>query len=146
MPIVALGILSAAPITRLLHSNMPEVPSKKYTDIAKAKSLPKRLIILKRVFKNALNSLLTVPVLQLASLMDGPVITGTVFDWPGTGRLVAQSIQNNDFMVMLTIVVLMAAGSVLISLTVGILYTIINPRVQLQQGKELICVESFEQK
>lgn len=132
MPAVALGVFSAASITRLLRSNMLEVLSKEYIDVAKAKGLPKRLIILKHAFKNALSSLLTVLALQLVSLMGGSVITETVFGWPGIGRLAVQSIQNNDFMVVLTIVVLMAAGFVLINLIVDILYAVINPRVQLQ--------------
>lgn len=132
MPAVALGAFSAASITRLLRSNMLEVLSKEYIDVAKAKGLPKRLIIPKHAFRSALSSLLAVLALQLVFLMGGLVITEIVFGWPGIGRLAAQSIQNNDFMVVLAIVVPMAVGFVLINLIVDILYTVINPRVQLQ--------------
>lgn len=132
MPAVTLGVFSAATITRLLRSNMLEVLGKEYIDVARAKGLRQRAVILKHAFKNALSSLLTVLGLQLASLLGGSVITETVFGWPGIGRLAVQSIQNNDFMVVLTIVVLMACGFVFINFAVDILYAVINPRVKLQ--------------
>jgi peptide/nickel transport system permease protein len=63
--------------------------------------------------------------------MGGSVITETVFAWPGIGRLAVQSIRNNDFMVVETIVILMAAGFVVMNLIIDILYAVINPRIKI---------------
>ncbi|MDF2937110.1 MAG: transporter, permease protein [Paenibacillaceae bacterium] len=132
MPAITLGLFSAATIARLLRSNMIEVMSKEYIDVAKAKGLRSFTIIMKHAFKNALSSILTVLGLQITYLLGGSVITETVFAWPGIGRLAVQSITNNDFMVVETIVVLMAVGFVLVNFLVDILYVMINPRIKMK--------------
>lgn len=132
MPAFTLGIFTAATITRLLRSNMLEVMSKEYIDVAKAKGLNGYVVVMKHAFKNAISSVLTVFGLQLASLIGGSVITETVFGWPGIGRLAVQSITNSDFMVVEAIVVLVAVSFTIINLIVDILYCIINPRIKMQ--------------
>lgn len=132
MPAFTLGLFSAATICRLLRSNMIEVMSKEYIDVAKAKGLRSRVVIMKHAFKNAFSSILTILGMQFASLVGGSVITETVFAWPGVGRLVIQSIQNSDFAVVQCIVFLMALVFVVTNLVVDLLYSVINPRVRLQ--------------
>lgn len=132
MPAFTLGLFSAATICRLLRSNMIEVMSKEYIDVAKAKGLRQRAVIWKHAFKNALSSIITMLGMQFASLLGGSVITETVFAWPGIGRLVIQSISNSDFAVVECIVFLMAVVFVVINFVVDILYCVINPRVRLQ--------------
>ncbi|HCJ58789.1 ABC transporter permease [Lutispora sp.] len=132
MPAFTLGVFTAATITRLLRSNMLEIMTKEYIDVAKAKGLGGYMIVMKHAFKNALSSILTVLGLQIASLIGGAVITETVFGWPGIGRLAVQSITNSDFMVVEAIVFIMAISFTLINLVVDILYCIINPRIKMQ--------------
>lgn len=132
MPAFTLGLFSAATICRLLRSNMIEVMSKEYIDVAKAKGLRQRAVIWKHAFKNALSSIITMLGMQFASLLGGSVITETVFAWPGIGRLVIQSISNSDFAVVECVVFLMAVVFVVINFVVDILYCVINPRVRLQ--------------
>lgn len=132
MPTFTLGVFTAATITRMLRSNMIEIMSKEYIDVAKAKGLRSYVVVMKHGFKNALSSVLTVLGLQIAGLLGGSVITETVFAWPGIGRLLVQSINNNDFMVVEVIVILMATAFVCINFVVDVLYCIINPRIRLQ--------------
>lgn len=132
MPAFTLGVFTAATITRMLRSNMIEIMSKEYIDVAKAKGLRSYTVVMKHAFKNALSSVLTVLGLQIAGLLGGSVITETVFAWPGIGRLLVQSINNNDFMVVEVIVILMATAFVCINFVVDVLYCVINPRIKLQ--------------
>jgi peptide/nickel transport system permease protein len=131
MPALTLGFFSTATIIRLLRSNMIEVLGKEYIEVARAKGLKEVRVVWKHAFKNAVSSIMTVLGLQIVSLMGGSVITETVFAWPGIGRLAVQSIRNNDFMVVETIVILMAAGFVVMNLIIDILYVVINPRIKI---------------
>lgn len=132
MPACTLGVFSAATITRMLRSSMIEIMSKEYIDVAKAKGLYGYVVVMKHAFKNALSSVLTIIGLQVSSLLGGSVITETVFAWPGIGRLLVQSINNSDFMVVELIVMLMAVVFVAVNFIVDVLYCVINPRVRLQ--------------
>ena len=132
MPAFTLGVFTAATVTRMLRSNMIEIMSKEYIDVAKAKGLKNFAVVMKHAFKNALSSVLTVVGLQIAGLLGGSVITETVFSWPGIGRLLVQSINNSDFMVVEVIVILMAVTFVVVNFIVDVLYCVINPRIRLQ--------------
>lgn len=132
MPAFTLGVYTAATVTRLLRSNMLEVMSKEYIDVAKAKGLSGYIVVMKHAFKNAFSSILTVLGLQVASLLGGAVIVETVFGWPGIGRLAVQSITNSDFMVVEAIVFIMAICFAIVNFVVDILYCIINPRIKMQ--------------
>lgn len=132
MPAFTLGVFTAATIARLLRSNMLEIMTKEYIDVAKAKGLSGFMVVMKHAFKNAFSSILTVLGLQIASLIGGAVIVETVFGWPGIGRLVVQSITNSDFMVVEAIVFIMAISFTVVNLIVDILYCIINPRIKMQ--------------
>ena len=77
-------------------------------------------------------AILTMIGMQFAALLGGAVIVETVFAWPGVGRLIVQSITNNDFMVVEATVVLLAMTFVFINFVVDILYGVINPRVRMR--------------
>lgn len=132
MPAITLGCFSAASITRILRSSMIEIMGKEYITVAVSKGLPERIVIMKHAFKNAFSSIMTMVGMQFASLLGGSVITETVFSWPGVGRLIVQSITNNDFMVVEATVVLLACAFVVINFIVDVLYCVINPRIRMQ--------------
>ncbi len=132
LPAITLGMFSAASITRILRSNMIEIMGMEYITVAKAKGLTRFSVIMKHAFKNALSSILTMIGMQFAALLGGAVIVETVFAWPGVGRLIVQSITNNDFMVVEATVVLLAMTFVFINFVVDILYGVINPRVRMR--------------
>ena len=132
LPAITLGLFSAASVTRVLRSSMIEVMGKEFITVAIAKGLPGYMVVLKHAFKNAFSSVMTIVGMQFAGLLGGSVITETVFAWPGVGRLIVQSITNNDFMVVEATVLLLASIFVLINFVVDVLYCVINPRVKLQ--------------
>ena len=132
MPAITLGCFSAASITRILRSSMIEIMGKEYITVAVSKGLPERIVIMKHAFKNAFSSIMTMVGMQFASLLGGSVITETVFSWPGVGRLIVQSVTNNDFMVVEATVVLLACAFVVINFIVDVLYCVINPRIRMQ--------------
>lgn len=132
LPAITLGLFSAASVTRVLRSSMIEVMGKEYITVATAKGLSRYKIIMKHAFKNAFSGMMTIVGMQFAGLLGGSVITETVFAWPGVGRLIVQSITNNDFMVVEATVILLASIFVLINFVVDVLYCVINPRVRMQ--------------
>jgi peptide/nickel transport system permease protein len=132
LPAVTLGTFSAASITRVLRSSMIEVLGKEFITVAIAKGLPYKMVIMKHAFKNAFSGMMTIIGMQFAGLLGGSVIIETVFAWPGVGRLIVQSITNNDFMVVEATVILLASIFVLINFIVDVLYCVINPRVKMQ--------------
>ena len=132
MPAVTLSVNTAATITRILRSNMLDVLNKEYIDVAKAKGLSRKIVVIKHAFKNAVSSLITILGMQIATLVGGAVIIETVFGWPGVGRLAVLSILNSDFMIVQTVVFILAVTFVFINFVVDMLYCVINPRVKLQ--------------
>ncbi len=132
LPAITLGLFSAASVTRVLRSSMIEVMGKEYITVATAKGLSRYKVIMKHAFKNAFSGMMTIVGMQFAGLLGGSVITETVFAWPGVGRLIVQSITNNDFMVVEATVILLASIFVLINFVVDVLYCVINPRVRMQ--------------
>jgi len=131
MPAFALGLYSAATTARLLRSSMLEVMNKEYVLVARAKGLSKAKVVLKHALKNAISAVITVLGLHIAGLLGGAIVTETVFAWPGIGRLIVQSINNRDFTVVQTAVMLIALCYVVINLLVDVCYALINPRVKL---------------
>ncbi|MFC0140140.1 ABC transporter permease [Erwinia mallotivora] len=86
LPVVVLGLLSMAGITRLLRAALLEESSKEYVTLARAKGAGRGRILLLHVLPNVRGTLITVLALSYASLLEGSVLTETVFAWPGVGR------------------------------------------------------------
>ena len=131
LPAFTLGVFSAATICRLLRSNLIEVLGKEYIDVAKAKGLPKSKIIGKHALKNAMSSIITILGMQFASLLGGSVIIETVFSVPGSGKLASDAIFGRDYAVVQYVVLLFAVLVLVINLITDILYSFLDPRVNL---------------
>ena len=85
----------AASLTRFTRSEMLEELRHDYVRTARAKGLKERIVVLRHVLKNSMIPTITVIGLQIAGLLDGAVITETVFAWPGIGRLAVQAVFRN---------------------------------------------------
>jgi ABC-type dipeptide/oligopeptide/nickel transport system permease component len=131
MPAFALGWYFAASHMRLTRSSMLEVLSSEYIKLAKLKGLPRRLVIAKHAFKNALIPVLTLAGINLVIMVNVAVVVETVFAWPGIGRLLYEGITFRDFPIVQGIVILGGGMIVLVNLLVDILYAIIDPRIRL---------------
>ena len=130
MPAFALGVSSAGLLARLVRSSMLDVLREDYIRTAYAKGLRERHIVIGHGLRNALIPAITVIGTSLGGLLGGAVVTETVFNIPGMGRLVVQSIARRDFPVIQGAVMTIAGIYVLANLLVDILYVYIDPRLR----------------
>lgn len=130
LPASMLGYFSMAYISRMTRSFMLTELGQEYVVAARAKGLSERTVIWRHALRNALVPLVTVIALSYANLLEGSVLTETVFSWPGLGLYITDSLQNADMNAVLggTIVV----GSVFIGLNLlsDLLYRVLDPRTR----------------
>jgi peptide/nickel transport system permease protein len=131
MPAVTLGTALAAIVTRITRSSVLEVMRQDYVTTARAKGLSEGVVIRRHILRNALITVVTILGLQLGALLNGSVITETVFSYPGIGDLLIQSISVRDY--KLTQVLILFFGTIyfVVNLLVDMLYTLIDPRIKL---------------
>ncbi len=130
LPTVALGFSAAGLLTRLVRSTMLDVLNEDYVRTAYAKGLPERHVVLLHALRNALIPVMTVIGISLAGMLGGAVVVETVFNIPGMGRLLVQSVTRRDFPVVQGAVMTVAAIQVLVMLLVDVLYVYVDPRVR----------------
>jgi peptide/nickel transport system permease protein len=130
MPWLVLAASFAAFYARLLRSNLIETMSEDYIRTARAKGLPEWRVILQHGVRSAITPIVTVLGLDIGILMGGAVLTETVFDIPGVGRLAYDGIQNADLPVIQGTVVFGAFFIVIANLIVDIAYAYLDPRVR----------------
>ncbi|MBA7614976.1 Glutathione transport system permease protein GsiC [subsurface metagenome] len=130
MPVICLSLFSVASLTRLTRSSMLEVVQQDYIRTAWSKGLRERLIITRHTIKNALIPVITVLGLQVAFIFGGAVLIETVFNIPGIGRLMTQSVMQQDFQVIQAGTLIIAMVVVLSNLVVDISYGWLDPRIR----------------
>jgi len=130
LPAVTLGFHDAALLARMTRSMMLEVLREDYVRTARSRGVIEWRVVLDHALRNALIPLLTVMGLILASLIGGALVTETVFNIPGVGRLLIQAVLRRDYPLVQGIVLVIAATYVLINLCVDILYGVLDPRVR----------------
>ncbi len=130
LPWVVLAGTAAAVYSRLLRGSLIEAMGEDYIRTARAKGLPERRVIWRHGVRSAITPVVTVFGLDLGSLLGGAVITETVFDIPGIGRLNYQAIINSDFPIVQGTVLLAAVFIVVANIVVDISYAYLDPRVR----------------
>jgi peptide/nickel transport system permease protein len=131
LPAVTLGVVASTMIMRLTRNGMVEVLSNDYIRTAKAKGLDERIILIRHALRNVLIPVVTVIGLQLAALLGGTVIIEQVFNWPGLGTLALGGITSRDFPLIQGTILFMGVVYVSINILVDILYSVIDPRVEI---------------
>ncbi len=131
LPWITLALLFAAFYTRLTRSQMLETLGDDYIRTARAKGLPERVVIRKHAFRAGLTPLVTAAGLDLAGLLGGAVITESVFNLPGLGRLAIESVTDYDLPVIVGSVMVTASFVIVSTLIVDLLYAAIDPRVRI---------------
>jgi len=131
LPSITLGLGMAATVARVLRSSMLEVLRQDYITLARAKGQIESLVIVKHALRNALLPTVTIMGLQVGSLLSGNMIVETVFAWPGLGRLVVAAIFARDFPLVQGTVMVYALIFIIANLIVDVLYTYLNPRIDL---------------
>ncbi|ATA21812.1 peptide/nickel transport system permease protein [Gibbsiella quercinecans] len=130
LPVVALALLSMAGITRLLRAAMLEECNKEYVTLARAKGACRVRILLRHVFPNVLGTLITVLTLSYASLLEGAVLTETVFAWPGVGRYLTNALFAADTPAILGATLLIGTCFVLLNALADALTYAVDPRTR----------------
>jgi len=130
LPSATLGVGMAALTTRLVRSSMLEVLRQEYITTARAKGLSERTIITKHALKNALIPVATVAGLQFGWLLEGAVFVEVIFNRPGIGKLLVDSISSRDIPVVQGCVLFIAFVFVLTNLLIDISYALFDPRVR----------------
>jgi peptide/nickel transport system permease protein len=130
MPWFVLAAAFAAFYARLLRGNMIEVMSEDYIRTARAKGLSERRVVLKHGLRSAITPVVTAAGLDIGILLGGAILTESVFNIPGVGRLAFDSIQNADLPMIQGTVLLGAFFIIMANLIVDILYAFLDPRVR----------------
>jgi peptide/nickel transport system permease protein len=130
MPWMVLAAAFAAFYARLLRSNLVEVMGEDYIRTARAKGLTERRVVLRHGIRSAITPIVTAAGLDIGILLGGAILTETVFNIPGIGRLAYESIQNSDLPMIQGTVLMGAFFIILANLVVDIGYAAIDPRVR----------------
>lgn len=129
LPVVTIGTVTAAPLTRFMRAGMLGVLHADYVRTAHAKGLENRRIHYRHAFRNAAIPLVTEIGVSFGMLVGGMVVIEQIFAWPGLGWLMIQSILTRSFDVVQAAVLISAAFFVLINLVVDIAYSKLDPRI-----------------
>ncbi|MDB4894759.1 MAG: binding-protein-dependent transport system inner rane component, partial [Firmicutes bacterium] len=130
LPALSLGVIEAGLIARMTRSSMLEVMRHDYIRTARAKGLPERVVIFRHAFRSAAIPIITVIGNTIAVLMGGAIVIETVFNIPGLGRLVIQSVLRRDYPLIQGAVLFIAVTYVLINLVVDVAYVQADPRIR----------------
>lgn len=130
LPSVTLGAAVAAVMARFTRSSVVDVIQEDYVRTARAKGLTNRMVIAKHCLRNALIPVITMMGLQFGFLLGGSIVVEAVFNWPGLGRLLVESVNMRDYPVLQTLVLLFSLEFILINLVVDVLYGLINPTIR----------------
>ncbi|MDQ2952123.1 MAG: ABC transporter permease [Chloroflexota bacterium] len=134
LPAVTLATASLAINLRQVRSSLLDVFGLDYMRTARAKGLREGTVITRHALKNALIPVVTLIGIQVGAVIEGAVITETIFSWPGIGRLVVQAIPSNDYPVVQGVVLVSALSFMLSTLLVDVLYAWIDPRISYGSG------------
>jgi peptide/nickel transport system permease protein len=133
LPVFATGLRESAELTRMLRSSLLEELGSDYVRTAFSKGLSKRVVVIRHAVRNALIPFVTAGGLQIAGLLGGLVVTEQVFQLPGIGRLIVESILKRDFTTVQGAVLVTTLVVVVINVLVDLLYAVIDPRISVSE-------------
>ncbi len=135
LPATTLALFQMTLVMRLVRAEMLEVMRTDYIKFARARGIANRAVQFRHALKNTLVPVITIIGLQLGTVIAFAIITETVFQWPGMGRLFLQGIQSVDIPIMSAYLVMIAFFFVVINLIVDILYYVVDPRLRIDSAK-----------
>jgi peptide/nickel transport system permease protein len=132
LPVAVLAISEIIQVQRFMRSSMLEVMRQDYLTTARAKGLSENIVIGRHALKNALIPVVTIIAVTMPRVVGGSTVVETVFAYPGMGRLLYTSIMGNDFVVAMTVVMIIAITVVFFNLLADIIYGWLDPRIRYQ--------------
>ena len=136
LPVIAISMIMTAHMARMVRSSVIQVMASDYVQMAILKGVPYWKMVFKHVLPNALLPAINVVALTIAWLLGGVVVTEVVFNYPGLGRLVIESISNRDLPVVQALAIILASIYVVINLIADLLTLMLNPRLKSLQIKK----------
>ncbi|ALB62198.1 Glutothione ABC transporter permease protein [Cronobacter condimenti 1330] len=130
LPSLTLGAAVAAVMARFTRASFVDVLGEDYMRTARAKGVSEKWVILKHGLRNAMIPVVTMMGLQFGFLLGGSIVVEKVFNWPGLGRLLVDSVEMRDYPVIQAEVLLFSLEFILINLVVDVLYAAINPAIR----------------
>ncbi|WP_027531779.1 ABC transporter permease [Bradyrhizobium sp. WSM3983] len=130
LPTLTMSAPFIAVISRIVRSSVIEVMGEDYIRTARSKGLSERGVLFKHALGNAAVPIATVVGLSIALLLGGAVVTESVFNIPGLGRLVLEAVLSRDFTAIQTLILLSSVTYVVINLAIDVLYSILDPRIR----------------
>ncbi len=130
LPSLTLSVIFIALIARVTRASVLEILGEDYIRTARAKGLSERLVLLRHALGNAAVPIVTVIGIGFALLIGGVVVTESVFNIPGLGRLTVDAILRRDYPVIQGIILVFSATYVVVNLIIDILYTLFDPRIR----------------
>lgn len=134
LPIITLTLIMVAHILRLVRTNMIDVLTSDYVQMAKLKGVPHWSIVFKHALPNAMLPTINVVALTLAWLLGGVAIIETVFNYPGIGQLMITAITDRDFALVQGIAIILAVIYIALNLIADVLSMILNPKLRTARG------------
>lgn len=134
LPIITLTLIMVAHILRLVRTNMIDVLTSDYVQMAKLKGVPHWSIVFKHALPNAMLPTINVVALTLAWLLGGVAIIETVFNYPGIGQLMITAITDRDFALVQGIAIILAVIYIILNLIADVLSMILNPKLRTARG------------
>lgn len=130
LPTMALSAVYIALISRITRSSIIEVMGEDYIRTARAKGAREIVVLMGHALRNAAVPIVTIIGIGVASLISGVVVTESVFNLPGLGRLIVEAVLARDYPVIQGLILLFSFTYILINLTIDVLYTVFDPRIR----------------
>jgi peptide/nickel transport system permease protein len=134
LPTITLGFFSMSRIARMSRSSMLEVLGQDYIRTAKSQGIKETKVTFKYALKAAAIPIVTLMGTEFCILLEGTVVTETIFSWPGVGRLVVQASYARDYPVIQGLVIVITVIIVFVNFLIDILYTYLDPRIKYGKG------------
>jgi peptide/nickel transport system permease protein len=134
LPIITLTFIMVAHILRMVRTNMIDVMTSDYVQMARLKGVPERQIVFKHALPNAMLPTINVVAITLAWLLGGVAVIETVFNYPGIGKLMVNSITDRDFPTIQAIAIVLAIVYITVNLAADLLTLVLNPRLRTARG------------
>jgi peptide/nickel transport system permease protein len=132
LPTVVLATAGMASWVRYSRSSMLEVIRQDYVRTARSKGLDERTVTRKHAFRNALIPIITLIALAIPGILDGAVLTETIFSWPGMGLLLFQAVLGHDHFVAMAVLLFLALATISANLVADLAYALVDPRIRYE--------------
>ncbi len=130
LPFTVLTFRASLALIPYVRSSLIEVLGEDYVVVAHAKGVPIRAIKYKYVARNAFLSIATIMGLRYAFLIDGAILTETIFSYPGTGRMVYEAIINRDYWLLQGVIIILTLSVIIVNFIIDLIYALLDPRVK----------------